>query len=78
MTFLFTARTGTQIIIPFRGAEDDFRHLRVMGDLGQIVFVVRKSLAEMSNFITFLYIFKKYYFTKIVLKELLKSLQTFY
>lgn len=33
------AQTGTQIIVPFRGVDEDIRHLRVMGDLGQIVFV---------------------------------------
>lgn len=32
-------RSGTQVIIPFRGSEDDVRHLRVMGELGQIVFM---------------------------------------
>jgi len=33
------AKTGTQIVIPYRGTDDDVRHLRVMGDLGQIVFL---------------------------------------
>jgi len=33
------AKTGTQIIVPFRGVDEDIRHLRVMGDLGQIVFL---------------------------------------
>ncbi|KAJ3315518.1 39kDa subunit of ndufa9, NADH:ubiquinone oxidoreductase [Blyttiomyces sp. JEL0837] len=30
-------RRGTQVITPYRGTDDDRRHLRVMGDLGQIV-----------------------------------------
>eukprot|EP01102_Stenamoeba_stenopodia_P012881 TRINITY_DN4103_c0_g1_i1.p1 TRINITY_DN4103_c0_g1~~TRINITY_DN4103_c0_g1_i1.p1 ORF type:complete len:327 (-),score=68.20 TRINITY_DN4103_c0_g1_i1:145-1125(-) len=30
-------RIGTQIVIPYRGDETSFRHLRVMGDLGQII-----------------------------------------
>jgi len=33
------ARSGTQIIAPYRGTEDDVRDLRLMGDLGQIVFM---------------------------------------
>jgi len=32
-------RAGTQVVIPFRGSEDDVRHIRVMGELGQIVFM---------------------------------------
>jgi NADH dehydrogenase (ubiquinone) 1 alpha subcomplex subunit 9 len=31
------AKKGTQVVIPFRGNEDDSRYLRPMGDLGQIV-----------------------------------------
>eukprot|EP00123_Amoebidium_parasiticum_P022382 comp8627_c0_seq2/m.3919 comp8627_c0_seq2/g.3919 ORF comp8627_c0_seq2/g.3919 comp8627_c0_seq2/m.3919 type:complete len:369 (-) comp8627_c0_seq2:74-1180(-) len=31
-------KKGTQIIIPYRGDEMSFRHLRPMGDVGQIVF----------------------------------------
>lgn len=30
-------RIGSQIVVPFRGEEEDYRHLKVMGDLGQIV-----------------------------------------
>jgi len=33
------AKVGTQLIVPYRGSEDDFRHIRLMGDLGQIVFL---------------------------------------
>lgn len=33
------ARQGTQIIVPYRSSEDDIRDIRVMGDLGQIVFL---------------------------------------
>lgn len=33
------ARQGTQLVVPFRGSEDDVRDIRVMGDLGQIVFL---------------------------------------
>jgi len=33
------AKTGTQIVVPFRSSEDDVRDLRVCGDLGQIVFL---------------------------------------
>ena len=27
-------------MIPYRGDEHDYRHLRLMGDLGQVVFLV--------------------------------------
>ena len=36
------AKAGTQVIIPYRD-EDDKRHLKVTGDLGQIVSMVRPS-----------------------------------
>ena len=28
---------GSQVIVPYRGTENGFRHLKVLGDLGQIV-----------------------------------------
>lgn len=31
------AKTGSQVLVPFRGSEDSHRHLKLMGDLGQIV-----------------------------------------
>ncbi|KAM3683397.1 hypothetical protein ACJW31_12G144400 [Castanea mollissima] len=31
------AKVGTQVLVPFRGSEDNPRHLKLMGDLGQIV-----------------------------------------
>lgn len=45
--FFSTARAGTQVVIPFRGSEDDVRHIRVMGELGQIVFMVGRSSFKM-------------------------------
>ena len=33
-------RMGSQVVVPYRGDEFDYRHLRPMGDLGQILFVV--------------------------------------
>ncbi|XP_057289737.1 uncharacterized protein LOC130612442 isoform X2 [Hydractinia symbiolongicarpus] len=33
------ARSGAQVIVAYRGVEDDFRHLRVMGEIGQINFL---------------------------------------
>jgi NADH dehydrogenase (ubiquinone) 1 alpha subcomplex subunit 9 len=30
-------KEGNQVIIPYRGEQDDYRHLRLMGDLGRIV-----------------------------------------
>lgn len=35
-------RCGTQLIIPYRGDEHDTRHLKLMGDLGQVHMIVRK------------------------------------
>lgn len=32
-------RMGSQVVVPFRGDEHDTRHLKVMGDYGQIVMV---------------------------------------
>ena len=37
-------RVGSQLVIPYRGDEHDYRHLRPMGDLGQVVFLVRLLL----------------------------------
>jgi hypothetical protein len=37
--WIFLAKAGTQVIVPFRD-EDEKRHLKVMGDLGQIVPLV--------------------------------------
>ena len=39
-----SAKAGTQVIVPFRD-EDEKRHLKVMGDLGQIVPLVRLGLS---------------------------------
>ena len=33
-------RMGSQVVVPFRGDEHDYRHLRLMGDLGQVTFLV--------------------------------------
>ena len=33
-------RMGSQVVVPYRGDEHDYRHLRLMGDLGQVVFLV--------------------------------------
>jgi len=31
------ARIGSQVVVPYRGVDDEYRHLKPMGDLGQIV-----------------------------------------
>lgn len=36
--FFLLGRGGNQIIVPYRGDEHDYRHLRLMGDLGQMMF----------------------------------------
>ena len=40
LIYFIIAQIGTQVIVPYRGSEDDVRHIRVMGELGQIVFMV--------------------------------------
>ena len=37
-------RVGSQIVVPLRGDEHDYRHLRPMGDLGQITPMVSHYL----------------------------------
>ncbi|MCI08278.1 NADH dehydrogenase (ubiquinone) iron-sulfur protein, partial [Trifolium medium] len=32
------AKMGSQVLVPFRGSEDCPRHLKLMGDLGQVSF----------------------------------------
>lgn len=34
--FLISAKMGSQVLVPFRGSEDSPRHLKLMGDLGQV------------------------------------------
>ena len=37
--FLFIlAKMGSQVLVPFRGSEDNPRHLKLMGDLGQVAY----------------------------------------
>lgn len=33
------AKMGSQVLVPFRGSEDSPRHLKLMGDLGQVTFL---------------------------------------
>ncbi|KAL3679982.1 hypothetical protein R1sor_022938 [Riccia sorocarpa] len=42
------ARMGSQVFVPYRGLEDEFKHLKLMGDLGQIVPVRFDSRDEES------------------------------
>ena len=34
---LLPAKMGSQVLVPFRGSEDNPRHLKLMGDLGQVI-----------------------------------------
>lgn len=43
----YTAKAGTQVVVPYRD-EDEKRHLKVMGDLGQIVPLVRSIIPPHS------------------------------
>eukprot|EP00897_Mesotaenium_endlicherianum_P000514 jgi/Mesen1/10463/ME000082S09966 len=46
------AKSGTQVVVPYRGLEDSQRHLKLMGDLGQVVpvrFDVRNEESIMAT-----------------------------
>lgn len=45
---LCIAKEGSQIIVPYRGDVYDLRELRVLGDLGQILFTVRSIIGHKS------------------------------
>ena len=38
--FYFLAKEGSQIIVPYRGDTYNLRELRLLGDLGQVLFTV--------------------------------------
>ncbi|XP_058207710.1 NADH dehydrogenase [ubiquinone] 1 alpha subcomplex subunit 9, mitochondrial [Rhododendron vialii] len=42
------AKMGSQVLVPFRGSEDSHRHLKLMGDLGQIVPMKYNPMDENS------------------------------
>ena len=42
------ARCGSQVIVPYRCIEDDLKHLKPMGDLGQIMFNVSSRFVTVS------------------------------
>jgi len=37
-TKFYSAKMGSQVLVPFRGSEDCHRHLKIMGDLGQVKY----------------------------------------
>lgn len=37
VTLTLEGRHGSQIVVPYRGEESSYNHLKVMGDLGQII-----------------------------------------
>lgn len=43
-------KMGSQVVVPYRGDEHDHRHLRLMGDLGQMVFLVSEVWLEPTVF----------------------------
>lgn len=45
----FLGRMGSQIIIPYRCERYDLMHLRPMGDLGQIIFLVRACITDYGS-----------------------------
>lgn len=47
---------GSQVLVPFRGSEDSHRHLKLMGDLGQvakhyILLMYRVTPASLDSFV---------------------------
>lgn len=42
----FLGRMGSQVIVPYRCEPYDTMHLRPMGDLGQIIFLVRAPVTD--------------------------------
>lgn len=42
----FLGRMGSQVIVPYRCDPYDTMHLRPMGDLGQIIFLVRAYVTD--------------------------------
>jgi hypothetical protein len=42
---MYTAKMGTQVIVPYRD-EDEVRRLKLMGDLGKVVKMVQLSLVD--------------------------------
>jgi NADH dehydrogenase (ubiquinone) 1 alpha subcomplex subunit 9 len=57
---------GSQVLVPFRGCEDSHRHLKLMGDLGQ----VKQSASRFNDqfiffFFSFMY-FLSFVFWQIV------------
>jgi hypothetical protein len=49
--FSFLAKEGSQIIVPYRGDVYNLRELRLLGDLGQVLFTVRtkKVISDKIN-----------------------------
>lgn len=43
---ILAARMGSQVFVPYRGLEDDFKHLKLMGDLGQVPGLTHSSPAR--------------------------------
>jgi NADH dehydrogenase (ubiquinone) 1 alpha subcomplex subunit 9 len=31
------AKMGSQVVVPYRGVDEEVRHLKLMGDLGQVL-----------------------------------------
>lgn len=37
---------GSQVLVPFRGSEDCHRHLKLMGDLGQVLYFCSSQITS--------------------------------
>ena len=51
----FLAKEGSQVVVPYRGDMYGLRELRLLGDLGQVLFTVsnRKLQTRLYKFISY-------------------------
>lgn len=47
---------GSQVLVPFRGSEDSHRHLKLMGDLGQVELSLVSYSKRFFLFFTLTYV----------------------
>lgn len=80
MVFSFLARSGAQVIVAYRGVEDDFRHLRVMGEIGQINFLVstlrqkKRTDSKYTSYITPIFVLSFQHFDLRDYESILKAM----
>lgn len=48
MQLCLSARMGSQVMVPYRGLDEEWRHLKLMGDLGQVLIRLFLDFIELS------------------------------